>query len=325
MPGRTRRWIAIALVALAGIVVLAAAASFPYLPLIHGTTADEVERLASWLEVRPGMRVADLGAGDGTYAVALARRVGPSGQVYATELGADRLADIRWAATEAGLSNVAVIEGAVSRTNLPDACCDALFSRLVYHHLTDPAAINADILRALRPGGHMLIIDFEPGGIMNWIGRPETATRHGGHGTPKGTVVRDVTAAGFQLVRGPEAWRGRIYGVLFRRPWRSRRQRRCADAERLPAVAACACGERFRGPADARKRAVLSRPCLLEAPERHARPAAARPGNRPCECRRRTHRQHEPPDRGKRAFWRAGIVCILLSAFLWVAITMVAQ
>jgi ubiquinone/menaquinone biosynthesis C-methylase UbiE len=203
--------------ALAGVVILAAT-SLPYLPVLHGTTADEVERLAAWLEVQPGTRVADMGAGDGTFAVALARRVGPSGQVYATELADERLADIRQTAAEAGLSNITVIEGAVSSTNLPDACCDALFSRLVYHHLTDPAAINADILRALRPGGRLVIIDFEPGGIMNWIGRPETADRHGGHGTPKETVLQEVTRAGFQWMRGPESWRGRTYALLFRRP-----------------------------------------------------------------------------------------------------------
>jgi ubiquinone/menaquinone biosynthesis C-methylase UbiE len=214
---RRLRWCGVGLLALGGVVVLTAT-SLPYLPLIHGTTADEVERLAAWLEVQPGTRVADLGAGDGTFAVALARRVGPSGRVYATELDDERLADIRQAATEARLSNVTVIEGAVSSTNLPEACCDALFSRIVYHHLTDPAAINADIFRALRPGGRLVIIDFEPGGIMNWIGRPETADRHGGHGTPKETVRREVTAAGFQLLRGPESWRGRTYAVLFRRP-----------------------------------------------------------------------------------------------------------
>jgi ubiquinone/menaquinone biosynthesis C-methylase UbiE len=217
MPRRWRRWVVLGVLAFLGVGVLAIA-SLPYLPLVHGTTAGEVQRLAAWLEIQPGSRVADLGAGDGTFAIALARRVGSSGHVYATELDDERLADIRQTATAARLSNVTVIKGAVSQTNLPEACCDALFSRMVYHHLTDPAAINADILRALRPGGRLLIIDFEPGGIMNWIGRPATADRHGGHGTPKGTVVREVAAAGFQVVRPPEVWRGRTYAVLFRRP-----------------------------------------------------------------------------------------------------------
>jgi ubiquinone/menaquinone biosynthesis C-methylase UbiE len=217
MPRRLRQWGVVGLLALATVGVLAVT-SLPYLPLIHGTTADEVQRLAAWLDIRPGTRVADLGAGDGTFSVALARRVGPSGHVYATELDAERLADIRRVAKQARLSNVTVIEGAVTRTNLPEACCDALFSRFVYHHLTDPAAINADIFRVLRPGGRLVVIDFEPGGIMDWIGRPETVDRHGGHGTPKGTVLKEVTSAGFQLIRGPESWRGRTYAVLFKRP-----------------------------------------------------------------------------------------------------------
>jgi ubiquinone/menaquinone biosynthesis C-methylase UbiE len=217
MTRELRRFVVVGLLVLAGGGALATGC-LPYLPLIHGTTAHEVERLAAWLEVKPGTRVADLGAGDGTFTVALARRVGSSGHVYATELDDEQLAEIRQAATEAGLSNVTVIKGAVARTNLPEACCDVLFSRVVYHHLTEPAAINSDIFRALRPGGRLVIIDFEPGGIMNWIGRPETADRHGGHGTPKETVVNEVTAAGFQLVRGPETWRGRTYAALFRRP-----------------------------------------------------------------------------------------------------------
>jgi ubiquinone/menaquinone biosynthesis C-methylase UbiE len=217
MSRRLRVWVVGGLLVLAGVVVVAAT-SLPYLPVLHGTTADEVERLAAWLEVQPGTRVADVGAGDGTFALALARRVGPSGHVYATELADQRLTDIRQAAAEGRLSNVTVIGGAVSSTNLPEACCDALFTRLVYHHLTDPAAINADILRALRPGGRLVIIDFEPGGIMNWMSRPETADRHGGHGTPKETVMQEVTRAGFQWMRGPKSWRGRTYAMLFRRP-----------------------------------------------------------------------------------------------------------
>lgn len=214
---RLRPWIVVGLLVLVGVGVLSAAYA-PYLPLIHGTTAGEVERLAAWLEVKPGMRIADFGAGEGEFAIALARRVGASGRIYATEIDDESLAEIRKAASEAGLSNVEVVKGAVSRTNLPEACCDALFSRVVYHHLADPAAINTDLFRALRPGGRLLVIDFEPGGIMDWIDRPHAAERRGGHGTPRESVVREVTAAGFQPIRGPESWRGRTYGVLFTRP-----------------------------------------------------------------------------------------------------------
>ena len=78
--------------------------------------------------------------------------------------------------------------------------------------------VTADIFRALRPGGRLMIIDFEPGGILNWISRSETGERHGGHGTPKETVLQEVTGASFQVMRGPESWRGRTYAVLFRRP-----------------------------------------------------------------------------------------------------------
>src|SRR5262245_4064861 len=184
----------VVLLALAGVGVLRVA-NLPYLPLVHGSSADEVERLAAWLDLQPGTRVADLGAGDGTFAVALARIVGPSGHVYATELDDKRLARIRRAATEAGVANITAIRGAVSSTRLPDACCDAVFSRAVYHHLTDAAAVNTDLFRALRPGGRLVIIDFEPGGIMDWIGRPETADR-----SEEGRVGKECRGRGEAVV-----------------------------------------------------------------------------------------------------------------------------
>jgi ubiquinone/menaquinone biosynthesis C-methylase UbiE len=210
-----KRWTLASLVVIAGAIAVAAA-GLPYIPFLHGTTEDEVQRLVAWLDIAPGTRIADFGAGDGAYAIALALRVGPSGHVYANEINPQRLTEIRSAAADAGLDNVSAIEGAVAKTNLPEACCDVLFSRLVYHHLSDAAAINADIYRALRPGGRYLVIEFGPGGIMDWIGEPRGYRSV--HGTPNETVVREVTAAGFRLARRPESWRGRVYAVLFARP-----------------------------------------------------------------------------------------------------------
>jgi ubiquinone/menaquinone biosynthesis C-methylase UbiE len=216
MSLRSRRWIAALLLAAIGAAVLAAAAREPYLPIIHGSEAAELARLAEWLQVGPGMRVADIGAGEGKLALALARRVGPSGQVFATEIGERLLATIREAAKRDGLGNITVIEAGISRTNLPEGCCDAVLSRIVYHHLSDHAAINADVFRVLRPGGRLLMIDFEPGGIMEWLAPSAAYDR--GHGTRKATLLQEVTAAGFRLARGPDHWRGRMYAVLFTRP-----------------------------------------------------------------------------------------------------------
>src|SRR5262249_20796722 len=135
--------IVIFVVLLAGVGIYAVR-TLPYVPLFHGSKAGELQRLAEWLKIGPGSRVADLGAGDGTFAVALARAVGPSGHVYAIELDDMRLAKIRRAANAAGVANITAVRGAVSSTNLPRERCDALFSRGAYHHLTNADAINAD-------------------------------------------------------------------------------------------------------------------------------------------------------------------------------------
>jgi ubiquinone/menaquinone biosynthesis C-methylase UbiE len=210
MTRRWKRW----LVALLVVVLIGgafAAGELPYLPVVHGSTADEIDRMAAWLEVKPGMHLADVGAGDGTHAVALAQRVGPSGRVYANEISAAQLEVLRQKA--AAVPNLSVVAGAVAQTNLPDACCDVIMSRFVYHHLADAPAINADLARKLRPGGRLLIIDFEPGGLRAWLGMPPET----GHGTRKERLMKEVSAAGFQAVRGPERWRGRVYAVLLER------------------------------------------------------------------------------------------------------------
>jgi ubiquinone/menaquinone biosynthesis C-methylase UbiE len=162
--------------------------------------------------------VADIGAGGGELTLELARVVGPTGRVTATELNADRVVGIRNAAATAGLSNVTVLDGHAIWTNLPDRCCDALVIRFVYHHFADPAAMNASLFQSVKPGGQVAVIDFPPkdkeGATPANRGDSET------HGVTVPTVIRELRAAGFELVSQDveSAKDGRGFLVVMRRP-----------------------------------------------------------------------------------------------------------
>jgi len=123
---------------------------------------NEVNHLARVLDLRSSSSVADVGAGSGELSIAIARYVGPQGVVYSTEIDPKLLDRIRGEAQRAGARNLIPILGKEHDTELPDNCCDAIFLRRVYHHLTDPVGIDRSLYKAMRPGGRLAIIDFEP-------------------------------------------------------------------------------------------------------------------------------------------------------------------
>jgi len=178
----------------------------------HGARADQDEaaRLAELLALKPGMTVADIGAGEGELAFALAERVGPNGRVYATELDAEKLASLREGAKER--PNVTILEAQVAATGLPSDCCDAIYLRDVYHHLTDPATLNRDIARSLRPGGTLVIIDFRPGSLLRWIRVEGVDASRTGHGISPEDAEKELAAAGFEVVRRVDPWLERWIG-----------------------------------------------------------------------------------------------------------------
>lgn len=178
--------------------------------------AREAGLIAELLELAPGRTVADVGAGNGRFSVHLARVVGEQGRVFATEVDERDLEDLRERVEEAGLTNVTVVAGTQEDTGLPAACCDAILLRRVYHHFTDPPAMRADLLRALRPGGVIAVIDFVPN---DWK-PPKGVPDRGGHGVRAEEVVREMIDDGFELVRRVEGWQGEgdDYCLLFRRP-----------------------------------------------------------------------------------------------------------
>jgi ubiquinone/menaquinone biosynthesis C-methylase UbiE len=120
-------------------IAMAVLGGLPAAPCAQDEFASDAARLATALKLHAGQTVADIGAGRGQLTLELARVVGPSGRVYATELDADRLRDLRKAANDSGTRNVTVVEAHTTETNLPAACCDALVLRRVYHHIDDPA------------------------------------------------------------------------------------------------------------------------------------------------------------------------------------------
>ncbi len=120
------------------------------------------DRIATELGVKPGATVAEIGAGRGEMTVLMAPKVGPAGRMYANEIDPDRLAEIRQRVANAGIGNVTVVPATATDTGLPADSCDAIYMIYVYHHLTDPAAYDRSIFRALKPGGALLIADFYP-------------------------------------------------------------------------------------------------------------------------------------------------------------------
>ena len=191
-------------------MLLAAAVT---LPRTNADPADEIKRLAVLMEWKPGTIVADIGAGDGRYAFAAAEIVGPSGKVFATEIDQEKLAALRSDVTKRHLTSVIVLESKDADTNLPTECCDAIFLRRVYHHLTKPAEFDTALMRSLKPGGRLAIIDFPPrSGLDPVEGVP---ANRGGHGIPQEVAVQELTAAGFRLTKTVNAWPQGDYLLLF--------------------------------------------------------------------------------------------------------------
>jgi ubiquinone/menaquinone biosynthesis C-methylase UbiE len=183
------------------------------IPRTAASQRQEITRLAELMQWKAGTIVADIGAGDGSYSFAAAEIVGNSGRVYATEIDPDKLKQLRADISKRKLMNVIVVEGAVDDTKLPTACCDAIYLRHVYHHITEPAEFDTNLVRSLKPGARLAIIDFPPNKNLDPVqGVPKN---RGGHGIPQEVLVKELTSAGLQVEKVVKDWSADDYCVLF--------------------------------------------------------------------------------------------------------------
>ena len=199
-----------------GWLVIVAAMFFGFSGLACAVVdAQEASRLRDVLALEPGDVVADIGAGDGKWSAVLAQHVGPTGQVWATEVDSKDVQKIERRVAADGIDNVKVVKSTQVDAGLPVRCCDAILLRRVYHHFTKPEVMRREMLAALRPGGLILIVDFEADrGWSRPAGIPEDRA---GHGLRQEKILEEMRSSGFRLVRELDWSRG-DYALLFRAP-----------------------------------------------------------------------------------------------------------
>ena len=112
------------------------------------------------LGLKPGMAVADIGAGTGYYARRMAPLVGSSGVVYATDVQPEMMKMLEDGAKKAGLANIKPILGGLQSANLPDASIDLAIMVDVYHELEFPFEVIDSLVRALKPGGRIVYVEY---------------------------------------------------------------------------------------------------------------------------------------------------------------------
>lgn len=128
-------------------------------------------RIARQVGLRPGMAVADIGAGTGLFTMMFARDVGADGRVYAVDLSPKLVEHVRDRVAQSGLRQVQPVLCTDHSTNLAPASVDTVFVCDTYHHFEYPQATLRSIHEALRPGGTLIVVDFEriPGVSREWL------------------------------------------------------------------------------------------------------------------------------------------------------------
>ena len=112
------------------------------------------------LDLRPGMVVADIGAGSGYYASRIARRVGPSGRVYATDIQPGMIEILDRRIKSDGITNITTVLGGMDDPRLPPQSIDLAIMVDVYHELQQPQIFLQRLKQTFKPNGRLVLLEF---------------------------------------------------------------------------------------------------------------------------------------------------------------------
>ena len=166
--------------------------------------AGEFDQVARHLDIRPGMSVADVGAGSGYYVVRMAKRVGPQGRVFAEDVTPLYLTGLEARIRKAKLDNVSVIRGEPHDPKLPPASVDVAILVHMYHEIVQPFGLLYNLAAAMKPGGRVGIVDAD-----------DIPSRHG---TPPALLRCELAAAGYRETGFHDLGRAGGYLAIFAPP-----------------------------------------------------------------------------------------------------------
>ena len=144
----------------------------------------EAERVMDLLGIKPGARVADIGAGRGYYTVRLLARLGPGATIYATDVKVDHLKELQARLKSKGIGDVKLVLGSPNDPNLPPAAIDVAFLAHVYHEIENPYEFMYRLHRSLALDARVGILDLD---------RPTES-----HGTPPKLLRCELGALGYR-------------------------------------------------------------------------------------------------------------------------------
>ncbi len=150
------------------------------------------EKVMDAMGVKPGMVIAEVGAGRGRYAVHMAARVGDTGKVYANDIDEDALEYLRFRCERDGIDNIETILGEVTDPLLPEGEIDIVYVINTYHHFDEPVELMRNIRSALKPSGVLVIVEHDP---------EKYPSAGPGHSTPQDELLDQAKQAGYELVR----------------------------------------------------------------------------------------------------------------------------
>ena len=168
----------------------------------------QTPRVLDAMHITPGKAVADIGAGSGWFTVRAARRVGPTGTVFAEDINPAAIKYIDDRARKEGLANIRTLQGTPDDDKLQPATVDAVMLLKVYHEIARPVPFMQHLRLALKPGARVGIIDRNGDGSGT------------DHGLPEATLLKEMDEAGYKRVARYDFTKndGQDYFLIFQKP-----------------------------------------------------------------------------------------------------------